>query len=571
MAVSFGSIIQIYGIHDYQSAEYSTTHSPGYKVIEWDARPASNWKLYIADQNSNILQTVDIGALTEEDINEEKAKNYGVFASVFELPASLCPNSDSARLQIYIEAKNQTVTRYKSNTVSITLDIPKTNEFYPSLKTHETYVEGYVRGENNQDYLLVGSSKFQSSAEYIPGSGADSGYVYGQIYKGASADVSGNIENYTDAETIHISENPYIYEYKFNEPNTYAFGFIMFDSRGRWGPNAMYASDVFQVWDYARPSLTLTVQRDTSAVAPKVICKYKCIYSQLGEDGNGNELKQLHIERKDLNAQGSDWVEWERISVSTNSSGEISLAMGSPDDPSYASHEWAFRGWVDDTIMQSKYPTYAERRSNSAMSQVSQIQSEFRVFNIHKDGKGLAVGKIATEADKLDVNIPTIFRDNVTFEKGVTANGLKDAYNTDRTLKCSYIDDGAFTNPVALVGCKLGDNGPRYANISATQALSLLGLSTLEGLDIKFGQVALEYSANTGGSTNDIFISGLSDVLFAAVMPCFDTGNILLKRNDDGSIYYTSSSTGINITAIIPKLTANGTRNTTWMAIGHKK
>lgn len=580
MAVPFGSIIQIYGIRDYQSAEYSTTHSPGYKVIEWDARPAGNWKLYIADQNSNILRTVDIGALTEEDINEEKAKNYGVFASVFELPASLCPNSDSARLQIYIEAKNQIVTRYKSDTVSITLGIPNTNEFYPSLKTHEAYAEGYVRGENNQDYLLVGSSKFKSSAEYTPGSGADNGITYVEVYKGVHSDSgetehrdNGTIEDYTDCETFRITDNPYTYEYQFNEPNTYAFGFVMFDSRGRWGPNAMYASDVFRVWDYAKPSVNLTIQRTIGTATPSITCKYKCTHSELGNDGN--LLKQLHIERKDLNAEHPEWKSWYVSENLTENSGTITIPMSwdSPttDNSIYAAHEWAFRGWVDDTIMQSKYPTDAERRSNSIISKVSQIQSEFRVFNIHKGGKGLAVGKIATEADKLDINIPTIFRDNVTFEKSITANGLKDAYNTDRTLKCSYIDEGAFTNPAALVGCKLGDNGPRYANISATQALSLLGLSSLEGLDIKFGQVALSYTTNSSGSTNDIFISGLSDVLFAAVMPCFDTGNILLKRNDDGSIYYTSNSTGIHITAIIPKLTADGTRNTTWMAIGHKK
>lgn len=433
MAVPFGSIIQIYGIHDYHCVEYSTTFGPGYQVIEWDARPADNWKLYITDQNSNILQTVDIGTLTEEDINEEKAKNCGVFASIFELPASLCPNSTSVSLQIYIESKNNLmITKYKSNTVSIKLNIPSgVPEFYPSwcqlvndagepIINPKHTVTNLVLGEEGQRFLLAGESTFTSTGYYTPGIGAGRGSVAASVLIGVNEDFQ--YENSNDIwitpikDTTLGQDDVYMYEYRYNlnEPNTYRFEFFVFDARGRWGPQAATATSIVKVWEYSRPSVDLTIQRTIGAATPSITCKYKCTHSELGAEGN--KLKQLHIERKDLNTENSDWVEWESINVSTNSSGEISLAMGSSDDPSYASHEWAFRGWVDDTIMQSKYPTDAERRSHSAMSKVSQIQSEFRVFNVHKDGKGLAIGKIATEVDKLDVNLPTIFRKGISFD-----------------------------------------------------------------------------------------------------------------------------------------------------------
>lgn len=479
--------VQISGIRGPYSVEQVTSFLPGKMYVEWDAKPADNWVLYITDQAAKTKLTVQIGKLTAEDIQQYKAGNYGAFETEVPLPASLCPTSDSTQLQVYITGSTRITSgsttlpiNYRSNTVSITLKIPNTNEFYPSLKTHEAYAEGYVRGENNQDYLLVGSSKFKSSAEYTPGSGADNGITYVEVYKGVHSDSgetehrdNGTIEDYTDYETFRITDNPYTYEYQFNEPNTYAFGFVMFDSRARRGDNTAYVSDIFRVWDYARPSVTLTVQRSTTASTPSVVCKYKCSYSKLGDSNNGNLLKQLHIERKDL-TDNTEWTAWRDISV--NESGQITLPMGSTDNSAYTAHEWAFRGWVDDTIMVSKYPTESARKTNSTMSQVSQIQSEFRVFNIHKDGKGLAVGKIATEADKLDVNIPTIFRDNVTFDKEAIVSGLKDANDTSRTLKCSYIDNGTLSGPTAIVGCKLGSNGPRYANISQEQALTLLGI-----------------------------------------------------------------------------------------------
>ncbi|MBQ0090047.1 MAG: hypothetical protein KBT27_12035 [Prevotellaceae bacterium] len=423
--------VQISGMRGPYSVEQVTSFLPGKMYVEWDAKPADNWVLYITDQAAKTKLTVQIGKLTAEDIQQHKAGNYGAFETEVPLPASLCPTSNSTQLQVYITGSTRITSgsvtlpiNYRSNTVSITLTIPNTNEFYPSLKTHEAYAEGYVRGENNQDYLLVGSSKFKSLAEYTPGSGADNGITYVEVYKGVHSDSgetehrdNGTMEDYTAYETFRITDNPYTYEYQFNEPNTYAFRFAMFDSRVRRGDNTAYVSDIFRVWDYTRPSVTLTVQRSTTASIPSVVCKYKCSYSKLGDSNDGNLLRQLHIERKDL-TDNKEWTAWRDISV--NESGQITLPMGSTDNPAYTAHEWAFRGWVDDTIMVSKYPTESVRKTNSTMSQVSQIQSEFRVFNIHKDGKGLAVGKIATEADKLDVNLPTIFRKGISFDDCTT-------------------------------------------------------------------------------------------------------------------------------------------------------
>lgn len=431
--------VQISGIRGPYSVEQVTSFLPGKMYVEWDAKPADNWVLYITDQAAQTKLTVQIGKLTAEDIQQYKDGHYGAFETEVPLPASLCPTSNSTQLQVYITGSTRITSgsitlpvNYRSNTVSITLQIPTSSEYYPSwykfadeTKINPKHtVTNLVLGEEGQQFLLAGESTFTSTGYYTPGIGAGRGSVAASVLIGVNEDFQ-----YEDSNAIWITpikdttlgqDDVYTYEYRYNlnEPNTYRFEFFIFDSRGRWGPQAATATSIVKVWEYSKPSVNLTIQRTIGAATPSITCKYKCTHSELGNDGN--LLKQLHIERKDLNAEHPEWKSWYVSENLTENSGTITIPMSwdSPttDNSIYASHEWAFRGWVDDTIMRSKYPTDAERRSNSAMSQVSQIQSEFRVFNVHKDGKGLAIGKIATEADKLDVNIPTIFRKGISFD-----------------------------------------------------------------------------------------------------------------------------------------------------------
>lgn len=64
---------------------------------------------------------------------------------------------------------------------------------------------------------------------------------------------------------------------------------------------------------------------------------------------------------------------------------------------------------------------------NTSTSQSFVVYTSFALLDFHKSGKGLAIGRSSTLSDMFDVDIKTLFRKEVEFQKGVKIENLKTA------------------------------------------------------------------------------------------------------------------------------------------------
>lgn len=301
--------------------------------------------------------------------------------------------------------------------VRLTLIIPSGSgyeTYYPSLINGSAgQWSGCVRGAEQDEtyYYLTGDAKFTANVEYTPGDGALEDCIMYLI---------------SDSETIQdgqIYSNPAHYEKIFNNSGTYSIALFGVDSRKRITSVVPGGSPSITVWAYQKPSVKIDIVRDTSSSTAAIKCSYTSSRSSLGLLDTGNLMCAIHIDRKDLTIDG-DWQnDWYIANIQNNDNGILTIAMSCNDDNTdneyaYSSHEWAFRAWVDDTVMNAKYPTQSTRRSNSLLSSTVQIQGEGRIINIHRDGNGIAFGKVAKMGNTFECDWDSQMNANVYFGGG---------------------------------------------------------------------------------------------------------------------------------------------------------
>ncbi|MCQ2077485.1 MAG: hypothetical protein MJZ20_10780 [Bacteroidaceae bacterium] len=339
--------------------------------------------------------------------------------SEIQLRPEYMPTTTSMDVTIFIQDYGKAGTSSTWNflgtgpSVNFTLTIPETAQYYPSTIGNIRRVwTGAVRGAESAEtyYYITGDTTFTLDYEYAPGAGATSNYVYGLM-----------AENTSGFKDFKLYENPVHYTFTFNNSGTYNILFASTDSRGRTSTATLASDDEVRIWAYQKPTIKVDIVRDMSSDTESIIkCSYSCSRSSLGENDTGNKIRQIHIDRKNLTLD-EDWQnDWCSATLSTDS-GILTINMNCNDtdssqEYSYQAHEWAFRAWVDDTIMVNKYSSQSTRRNNSFLSNVVQIQGVAeRIINIHRAGDGIAFGKIAQRGRTFECNWDSQLNSNVHF------------------------------------------------------------------------------------------------------------------------------------------------------------
>lgn len=308
--------------------------------------------------------------------------------------------------------------------VNFTLTIPNTTEYYPSIVGEPSLQwNGGIRGAEEEEvyYHLAGETTFTADFNYKPGDGSFCKIVLNYL-KTQQGDDSTSKLTILQPERLEDDIGHIEYEHSFDNNGEYQFKFLCVDTRDRHGPSAL-VTDSKRIWSYQKPSATVDIGRDVSSQDVAVIkCSYSCHRTSLGDDDTGNVIKAIHIDRKDLTMDSAWQNDWRTCDITGTDSGILTIALADDDEESnyiYQTHEWAFRVWVDDTVMIAKYPTMAARRAQSIISATVQIQGmSDRIVNVHRDGTGIAFGKIADKGKTFECSLNSVFDGSVTINDG---------------------------------------------------------------------------------------------------------------------------------------------------------
>ncbi len=289
--------------------------------------------------------------------------------------ANNTPNSTNLSVKLWLETYNGS-TYIGCNSVSFTANVP--SNIVPTI--------------NAINLSEVNSEIYQQFGAFVQGKSKISGNIlasgsYSSTIKSYSVSINGSsytTNNFTTDYLISSGEN--------------VCSIVVKDSRGRAASKTIN----FNVIEYANPVINaFSVSRCNQDGSPndEGNC-VKCVISANISGVNNKNTKLFQIKYKKVAE-----TEWNIVKLDSSLYNLETIKIIQNID---TESEYNFK------VVATDFFSFAEYSHN--------VSTAYTVMDFLENGKGIALGKVATDSDLLDINFPTKIRQNVDIDGNLTIN-----------------------------------------------------------------------------------------------------------------------------------------------------